>query len=116
MKKILLLLKSSFKFENMIKDYPHNEGFAVETAESVSDVLRRLRRSSHLLLIVEEDTYEMDCLELFLNARDIQSDLCVIVLGSRDKKNKAELVRLGGVYLDSPVKSNELREAIRSTA
>ena len=116
MKKILLLLKSGFKFEDMIKDYLHNEGFAAETAESVSDVLRRLRRSSHLLLIVEEDTYEMDCLELFLNARDIQSDLRVIFLGSRDKGNKAELVSLGGIYLDSPVKSNELREAISRSA
>ena len=112
-RKILLLIKAGIKFENMIKDYLGREGFEVEVAESVAEVFYRLRRSPHALLLVEQDTYEMDCLELFLNVRDIQANIHVVFLGSKDQKNKEDIVRLGGVYLDSPVQAEELKGTIR---
>ncbi|UCD57315.1 MAG: hypothetical protein JSV16_16160 [Candidatus Hydrogenedentota bacterium] len=113
-KKILLLLKGGIKFKIMIMDYLYQEGYEVDAVESVTEVLKRLRRFRHFLLIVEQDTYEMDCLELFLNAQDIQSDIRVLFLGSRDQRNKAEIVKLGGIYLDSPIQTEVLREAISS--
>lgn len=111
-KKIILLLKSGIKFENMLKDYLSQEGFEVDTAETVAEVLYYLKRSPHFLLVVEQDTYEMDCLELFLNARDIQSNIKVVFLGSGDPKSKDEIMKLGGIYLDSPVRAEVFREII----
>jgi DNA-binding response OmpR family regulator len=113
-KKILLLLKSGFRYEGMIKDYLERADFEVDAVASVVEVLDRLRRSPHFLLIVEQDTYEMDCLELFLNVQDIQSNIHVLFLGSTDQRNKAEIVKLGGVYLDSPIRVSALHGAISS--
>ena len=79
-RKILLLIKAGIKFENMIKDYLGREGFEVEVAESVAEVFYRLRRSPHALLLVEQDTYEMDCLELFLNVREVLMTPISVVL------------------------------------
>lgn len=110
------MLKAGDKFENMIKDYLSREGFEVHVAGSVNEVLFRLKRLPHTFLLVEQDTYEMDCLELFLNVLDIQSNIRVLFLGSKDQKNKEEIVKLGGIYLDSPVQVEVLRGTIKSLA
>jgi DNA-binding response OmpR family regulator len=115
-KKILLLLKGGLRFESMIKGYLQKDGYEVDIARSGNEVLEKLRRSLHFLLIVEQDTYEMDCLELFLNVQDIQTKIPVLFLGSMDQQNKAEIVRLGGIYLEPPIGTETLREAISSVS
>jgi DNA-binding response OmpR family regulator len=115
-KKILLLLKAGYKFENMLKDYLRRDGFEVDVARNVGEVLYKLKRSPHLLLLIEQDTYEMDCLEIFLNALDIQKNINVMFLGSRDQRNREEIIKLGGIYLDSPVQVEILRGTIKGIA
>jgi DNA-binding response OmpR family regulator len=111
-KKILLLLKAGFKFERMIREYLQREDVEVAVVGSARELLRRLKMCPHVLLIVEQDTYEMDCLELLLNIQDVQSNIQVVFLGSADQENKEEIVRLGGIYLDSPISTDALREVI----
>jgi DNA-binding response OmpR family regulator len=111
-KRILLLLKTGFKFESVIRNYLEQEGFLVYVAKSVAEVLEKAKRFPPFLLIIEQDTYEMDCLELILNVRDVQPHIRVLVLGSQDPENKAEIIGLDGIYLDSPIKVDALREAI----
>jgi len=111
-KKILLLLKSGFKFEPIIREYLQQDDCEVEAVESAREVLGRLKMSPHSLLIVEQDAYEMDCLELLLNVQDLQSNIRVLFLGSADQENKTEIVNLGGIYLDSPISTDALREAM----
>lgn len=115
-KKILLLLNSGFKFENILNEFLSRDGFEVTFAHSVDEVLNTLKRSAHSLLIVEQDTYEMDCLELFLNVRDIQSNIHVLFLGSEDQKNKEEIIKLGGIYFDSPFQAETFRKTINGLA
>jgi len=112
-KRILLLLKGGLRFESMIRGYLQKEGYEVNTARSGNEVLQKLKRSPHFLLIVEQDTYEMDCLELFLNVQDIQTEIPVLFLGSMNQQNKEEIVRLGGIYLEPPVETETLRKVIR---
>jgi DNA-binding response OmpR family regulator len=113
-KKILLLLKTGYKFENMIRNHLEQEGFLVYVAKSVAEVLEKAKRFPPFLLIVEQDTYEMDCLELILNVRDVQPNARVLVFGSPDQMNKEKIISLGGIYLDSPIEIEALREAIGS--
>ena len=109
-----MLLRTGFKYESMIRSYLEQLGFEVYAAGSVTEVLDKVKRFPHFLLMIEQDTYEMDCLELLLNVHDLQSNTHVLFLGSTEKKNKAEIVRLGGIYLDSPIEAEALREAISS--
>jgi DNA-binding response OmpR family regulator len=112
-KRILLLLKAGLKFENRIKEYLTHDGFEVDTARNVAEALNKLKRAPHFILLVEQESYEsneMDCLELCLNVLDIQANVHVLVLGSKDSRNKAEIVRLGGIYLDRPIEVEALKK------
>lgn len=113
-KKILLLLKTGFKYESVIRNHLEQEGFEVYAAGDVTEVLDKVRKLPPFLLIIEQDTYEMDCLELILNVYDVQPHIRVLVFGSPDQMNKAEIISLGGIYLDSPIEVEALREAISS--
>lgn len=84
-KKILLLLKTGFKFENVLRNHLETEGFLVYAAKSVAEVLEKAKKLPPFLLIIEQDTYEMDCLELILNVRDVQPQTRVLVLALRIK-------------------------------
>ncbi len=113
-KKILLLLKSGFRFERMIRACLQREDFEVDVVGGATECIYRLKMYPHALLIVEQDAYEMDCLELLLNAQDVQSNIRVLFLGSTEQENKAEIVKLGGIYLDSPINPDALREVVGS--
>ena len=97
-----------------LSTYFHSLGYQVESAKTVSEAIRKIRRGKMDILLLDDEIEEVKACDLVPIFKRINPKIQVIVISSQESVELAKRLRRSGIFYQAmkPIDLEEVRSAV----
>ena len=112
-KKILIAYQDDL-WVRSLNTYFHGQGYRVETAKALSEMIKKVRNDQHQVLLLDDEIEGLKACDVVSLLKKVNSKIQVIMISSEESLGPVRRLRGAGIFYQAmkPVDIEEIRSAV----
>jgi DNA-binding NtrC family response regulator len=112
-KKILIAYQDDL-WVRSLTTYFHGQGYRVETAKALSEMIKKVRNGQHQVLLLDDEIEGLKACDIVSLLKKVNSKIQVIMISSEESLGPVRRLRGAGIFYQAmkPVDMEEIRSAV----
>ena len=112
-KKILIAYQDDL-WVRSLNTYFHGQGYRVETAKALSEMIKKVRNDQHQVLLLDDEIEGLKACDVVSLLKKVNSKIQVIMISSEESLGPVRRLRGAGIFYQAmkPVDMEEIRSAV----
>jgi len=113
-KKILIAYQDDL-WVRSLATYFHGQGYRVETAKALSEMIKKVRNGQHQVLLLDDEIEGLKACDVVSLLKKVNSRIQVIMISSEESLGPVRRLRGAGIFYQAmkPVDMEEIRSAVQ---
>jgi DNA-binding NtrC family response regulator len=113
-KKILIAYQDDL-WVRSLNTYFHGQGYRVETAKALSEMIKKVRNDQHQVLLLDDEIEGLKACDVVSLLKKVNSKIQVIMISSEESLGPVRKLRGAGIFYQAmkPVDMEEIRSAVQ---